>query len=291
MKQPLPPVVLIDGCAFAYRYYYRWLYSHSGGDVKVHDFAHKCGRSLIDTAKRFQFDEPRGLDTKLVVCFDQGDGGRRAIFPEYKAARKLKERGPEVKIFMEAVGNAVSSTWGLVLPLAHMTKLDAEADDMIATLATYCKTHVPSVPSVIMTHDYDLLPQIDAKRKCRYYDARTKMILDSADVLERVGVLPSQVLEYKILTGDASDGVPGVKLIGKKVGSALFKKYGSLDKILEAAAEMGGKRGAELRTSTDAIELSRKLVTPKPCPELLPTFQTFLESPVEEACWEPAPRR
>jgi 5'-3' exonuclease len=56
-------------------------------------------------------------------------------------------------------------------------------------------------------------------------------------VVERLGVLPEQVPDYKALAGDASDNIPGAKGIGPKAAAALLLKYGTLEHVLEARAD------------------------------------------------------
>jgi DNA polymerase I len=51
-------------------------------------------------------------------------------------------------------------------------------------------------------------------------------------VVERMGVLPEQVPDFKALAGDASDNIPGAKGIGPKSAAALILKYGTLEAIL-----------------------------------------------------------
>jgi DNA polymerase-1 len=56
-------------------------------------------------------------------------------------------------------------------------------------------------------------------------------------VVERMGVLPEQVPDFKSLAGDASDNIPGAKGIGPKAAASLLLKYGTLEAVLEARAE------------------------------------------------------
>jgi DNA polymerase-1 len=56
-------------------------------------------------------------------------------------------------------------------------------------------------------------------------------------VVERFGVLPEQVPDFKALAGDASDNIPGARGIGPKAAAALLLKYGTLEAILEARTD------------------------------------------------------
>src|SRR5579859_6008829 len=66
---------------------------------------------------------------------------------------------------------------------------------------------------------------------------RDLMRIGPQEVVERMGVLPEQVADYKALAGDASDKIPGAKGIGPKAASSLLLKYGTLEAILEARAD------------------------------------------------------
>ena len=79
---------------------------------------------------------------------------------------------------------------------------------------------------------------------------------------ERLGVTPSQVVDYLALVGDSSDNIPGVKGVGEKGAQKLLAEYGNLDTILSRAGEVTAKRTREaLLAGSDNARLSRELVT------------------------------
>jgi DNA polymerase-1 len=55
-----------------------------------------------------------------------------------------------------------------------------------------------------------------------------------ADVRERYGVEPAQVVDFIALRGDPSDGIPGARGVGAKTAASLLAQYGSLEAALEA---------------------------------------------------------
>src|SRR5207237_3436056 len=61
---------------------------------------------------------------------------------------------------------------------------------------------------------------------------RDLMRIGPAQVVERLGVLPEQVPDYKALAGDSSDNIPGAKGIGPKAAAALLLRYGTLEGVL-----------------------------------------------------------
>jgi DNA polymerase-1 len=73
-------------------------------------------------------------------------------------------------------------------------------------------------------------------------------------VVERMGVLPEQVPDFKALAGDASDNIPGAKGIGPKAASSLLLKYGTLEAILDARHDtLGPPLADQLRTFKEIV--------------------------------------
>jgi len=75
-----------------------------------------------------------------------------------------------------------------------------------------------------------------------------------AQVVERMGVLPEQIPDFKALAGDASDNIPGARGIGPKAASSLLLKYGTLEAILEARQDtLGPPLADQLRTFKEIV--------------------------------------
>ena len=66
------------------------------------------------------------------------------------------------------------------------------------------------------------------------------------EVVERMGVLPEQVPDFKALAGDASDNIPGARGIGAKGAAELLLKHGMLERVLEADARGLAAQGQQL---------------------------------------------
>src|SRR5918992_214669 len=62
-----------------------------------------------------------------------------------------------------------------------------------------------------------------------------------SSMIEEYGVTPEQIPDYKALTGDPSDNIPGVKGIGPKGASSLLKEFGTVEKLYENLDEVGAK--------------------------------------------------
>jgi DNA polymerase I len=54
------------------------------------------------------------------------------------------------------------------------------------------------------------------------------------EVVQRLGVLPEQVPDFKALAGDPSDRIPGAKGIGMKTAASLLLRHGNLESVLDA---------------------------------------------------------
>jgi DNA polymerase-1 len=54
------------------------------------------------------------------------------------------------------------------------------------------------------------------------------------EVEERLGVPPALVPDFKALSGDSSDKIPGLKGVGPKTAAALLREHGTLERVLQA---------------------------------------------------------
>ena len=86
-------------------------------------------------------------------------------------------------------------------------------------------------------------------------------IFKSNDVFEKLGVLPTQVIDLKALMGDMSDNYPGVAGIGPKVATDLLSKYQNLDNIYQNLDEIKPSIREKLEKDKNNAYLSQKLAT------------------------------
>jgi DNA polymerase-1 len=93
---------------------------------------------------------------------------------------------------------------------------------------------------------------------------------DAAGVMEKFGARPDQVVDVLALMGDAIDNVKGVPGIGEKGARELIATWGTLDALLEHAAEVPGKKyreallnhQAEARTSRELLVIHTNVPVP-----------------------------
>ena len=106
---------------------------------------------------------------------------------------------------------------------------------MIGTLAA-----TASMPVDVVTGDRDLFQVVDDAREVRVlYIARgvgKHERVDDAWVRAKYDIPAAHYVDFAVLRGDASDGLPGVAGIGEKTAASLINSYGGLDEILAAAS-------------------------------------------------------
>lgn len=133
-----------------------------------------------------------------------------------------------------------------------------EADDVVGTLAKQAKSDV-----IIITGDRDLMQLVD--KKINLYmpikGLSDTVIVDEDKVMERMGVHPKQIIDYKALVGDSSDNYPGVAGIGPKTAIHLLAEYGTFEKIYKSPLNLRGGLMEKLVNGYEGGELSKRLAT------------------------------
>lgn len=108
-----------------------------------------------------------------------------------------------------------------------------EADDLIATLAEKFKT-LPDVQVVILTGDRDTLQMVEGDKlvvQTFNKGVSDTTTYDEKAVIEKYGIAPTQMVDYKALVGDPSDNIKGVPGIGPKTALELIKKFGTVKEM------------------------------------------------------------
>ncbi|MFN5502796.1 MAG: DNA polymerase I, partial [Pseudanabaena sp.] len=148
--------------------------------------------------------------------------------------------------------------------LPAITQAGFEADDVLGTLSQAASAEGYTVK--ILSGDRDLFQLIDIDKRISVLNIgqKDKIVEYHADqVKERLGVLPTQVVDYKALCGDASDNIPGVRGIGEKTAIKLIEEYGSLENVLAAIPKMKGAVKTKLEQGIEAAKHSQFMATIK----------------------------
>src|SRR5579859_186592 len=116
-------------------------------------------------------------------------------------------------------------------------KAGYEADDFMAA-AAIAETRRGG-HSLLLTTDRDAYQLVSESVTVLAPRAGVRDLLriGPEQVVERMGVLPEQIPDFKALAGDASDNIPGARGIGPKAAATLLLKYGTLEAVLEARAD------------------------------------------------------
>ena len=130
-----------------------------------------------------------------------------------------------------------------------------EADDIIGSIACHPDGYSEVV---IISSDKDLC-QFVSDGKVRIYDAMKQKNLRRADVIEKFGVPPEQVVDYLSIVGDSSDNIPGIAGFGPKKAVDLLSKYGSLQSIYDNMGDLTEKMQEILKDQKENAFLSQKL--------------------------------
>ena len=113
---------------------------------------------------------------------------------------------------------------------------------------------------VLVSADKDLM-QLVGPHVTLLHTGRNKRY-DAAGVTEDFGVPPDKVADVLALMGDAVDNVPGVPGIGEKGARQLVAEFGSVEALLERAADVPRKAYREgLLAYREQALLSKELVT------------------------------
>ncbi|HEY8921282.1 MAG TPA: 5'-3' exonuclease H3TH domain-containing protein, partial [Candidatus Limnocylindria bacterium] len=265
MADRRPILMLIDGPSIVYRAYFAMMQTPlttSDGMLVtgIFGFLNIVLRGMQDLKPDY-----------AIVSFDLGKPQFRFdAYPDYKAGRPsmpddLRAQFPIVRELVTMMGMPIRELEGY------------EADDVIGTLAL--EAAAAGVDTYMVSGDLDGLQLVNDH--IRLFTTRmgvaNTVVYDEARVMERYGLRPDQMLDYKALKGDTSDNIPGVPGVGEKTAVSLLQQFGSLDNLYEHLDEVKGKLRERLAEHRESAFLSRKvgrIVTDLPVPLELESART-----------------
>ena len=194
--------------------------------------------------------------THFCVAFDmKGPTFRHLTYDAYKGTRKGMPN--ELAMQMPIVKEILDT-----LNIARVELQGYEADDLIGTIAKQCVDHGMEVN--VITGDKDALQLVafGAKVHITKKGISQLKLYEDIDVMEDLGVHANQVIDYKGLSGDSSDNIPGVPSIGPKTASKLLEAFGTVENLLENVSQVENKRiqGLLVEHAEQAL-LSKRLAT------------------------------
>ncbi|MCA8959896.1 MAG: DNA polymerase I [Planctomycetes bacterium] len=183
---------------------------------------------------------------------------RHQEYTEYKANREsmpveLRQQLPWVEEIVR----------GFRIPIARVEGF--EADDVIATAARLAVEKGWAVE--IFSKDKDL-EQILSDRVRLRREPRDRRLYGPAELLEKRGIRPDQVVDYQALIGDPTDNIPGVRGIGPKTAIKILAALeeaapgSSVEVLVDAPpAAIPPKLYSKVTAYPNDLRVSRDLVT------------------------------
>jgi DNA polymerase I len=215
---------------------------------------------------------PRGV----AVAWDTRPVHRKEIDAEYKSERRpmpdlLREQFPHFRPIVEAFGyqNLEFEGW--------------EADDVIATLATHADE--AGVKTCVVSTDRDAF-QLVSENVCLMMTPRgvaDVQVYTPERVEARYGIRPEQIPDFIGLKGDTSDNIPGIPGIGDKTAGQLVAQYGSLEAVVEHAAELSPARSKAIAENAEQAAASKLLATMRRDLDLGADPATFVLQPPDRS--------
>ena len=243
-------LLLVDGSSYLYRAFFA-----GGGDMSItlaDGTVQKTGaiRIMVNMMQSLRKEYP----AHYVACvFDaKGPTFRDTIYPQYKANRDpmpddLRSQIAPIHEVVRLLGWPVLDVPGV------------EADDVIGTLAVAAANQ--GVEVIISSGDKDLAQLVN--EHISIIDTMNGKRRDLAGVEAEFGVPARLMLDYQTLVGDTVDNVPGVSKVGPKTAVKWLQEYGSLQGVVDNAANIKGVVGENLRQALGWLPTGRTLLTIK----------------------------
>ncbi len=242
---------LVDGSSYLFRAFFAL------PNLTTRDGSQPTG-AILGVANMLRRLQSHYQPRHMAVVFDaKGKTFRHRQFADYKANRPAmpSELAAQIEPLHELID---------LMGIPRLVVPSVEADDVIATLARQASEQ--SRNCLISTSDKDLAQLVNAHIVLE--DTMQERTLDEDGVSAKFGVPPALIGDYLALIGDTSDNIPGVPGVGPKTAVKWLQEYGSLDGIVEHAAQIKGKIGERLGENLEQLRLSRQLVQLKDDVEL-----------------------
>ncbi|MEA5535439.1 DNA polymerase I [Crocosphaera sp. XPORK-15E] len=254
----LPLFLLVDGHSLAFRAYYAFAKARTGPlRTSTGIPTSVCFGFLNSLIQVIESQKPQ----YMAIAFDLKEPTfRHKADINYKADRQETPEDfiPDVKNLQDLLE---------ALNLIIVTAPGYEADDVLGTLAK--KASESGYRVIIVSGDRDLFQLVDDQHNINVLYLERNAIKSStgegytlfneASVEEKLGVKPTQVIDYKALCGDKSDNIPGVRGIGEKTAVKLLTEYGNLEKIYQNLEQIKGANQKKLKEGVKDAEHSRYL--------------------------------
>lgn len=254
-------LILIDGNAILHRAYHALppLTTKRGEPINaVYGFISMLLRIIQDLKP-----------THIAVAFDRKEPTfRHVVFEKYQVQRP--EMDKELSGQFEKARDVISA-FGIPI----YDKAGYEADDVLGSIAEQAQSKAKLKTSsaklkaqnqnikeiIIVTGDRDILQLVTDKVKVYMpiKGLKDTQLMGEEEVVEKMGVAPEQIADYKALVGDPSDNYPGVSGIGPKTAATLLQRYRTVEQIYKDLGKIEEKVRNKLKEHKKDVELYRKL--------------------------------
>ena len=259
-----PLLILVDGHSLAYRSYFAYAKSKSGGLMTSAgvptSICFGFVKALVEIINSQKPDS-------MAIAFDlRAPTFRHEADENYKA-----DRVETPEDFTIDIQNLYLLLRALNLPT--VTAVGFEADDVLGTLAGRASREGYQVK--ILSGDKDMFQLVNDRDRVSvlylssaYAQSGPSTIeMNEQGVIDKMGVTAAQIIDYKALCGDKSDSIPGVRGIGDKTAVKLLNEYGNLTTIYDRVEEITGANGKKLIAGKDDATHSQylaKIITDVP---------------------------
>jgi len=219
-------VILIDGSSFIYRAYFAipgYLATTKGIPTKA---VFGVTQMVLKILKEW--------NPEYIIWFmdEKEPTFRHKLYENYKATRpkmpdELKIQIPYIKDIISALGIPVLSSPGY------------EGDDLIASFIKNIVKNL-NLSAIIIAGDRDLYSLID--KNVSIYDPVREKFLDIDTFLKKYQFPPQIFPEFRALTGDPSDNIPGIPGIGEKTAKELLKRFKNLETLYQNIQKLSSSK-------------------------------------------------
>jgi|GEM_PF-2097801 len=189
-----------------------YMSDQNSNPISMYLISANCIRTFVDKFK----------PEKVFVIFDGPNAGerRRKLHSNYKNKRRVKESkiniGADEKDLYEVEGSFNNQLGKLyefckLLPVTLIMVPYCEADDIISYLTLKNKE---DYENIIISNDRDYMQLI--QEGIMVYRWKAKILYDQQKFTEEFGIKSENFIYRKIIMGDISDVIEGVKGIGEK---------------------------------------------------------------------------
>ena len=157
---------------------------------------------------------------------------RNELWPDYKTGDGIE---PPLRAQFHPLEEALVAMGVVVWPMVEL-----EADDALAS-AAHLAAADPRVEKIcIWANDKDLAQCVRGDRVVQI-DRRGNQIRNAEGVRLKFGVEPALIADFLALVGDAQDGYPGIRGVGRVTAANLLNTHGPIE--LFPAGILGAERG------------------------------------------------